>query len=173
MVPKWILWLWWIWRGSGRFSNMSASRRGKKMSWNTWRFPHDMLVSTLWPHTKTNRKNFTSGNSRVFSSLDGFFLKFITFFPVAGGSFFLNLVQLKGQGGRFKMTLPETGEFASKHKPPTIVFQASIFRCELAVGFREGYTPFATHLSNEKYPGWLGYVRDYATQLYGHLNKPL
>ena len=41
------------------------------------------------------------------------------FISEAGGSFFLNLMQLKGKGGRFKMTLPETEEFASKNKPPT------------------------------------------------------
>ena len=29
------------------------------------------------------------------------------------------------------------------------------------------------HLSNEQNPGWLGYVGDYATQLYGEYDKPL
>ena len=28
-------------------------------------------------------------------------------------------------------------------------------------------------LSNENYPGWLGYVGDYTTQLYGDFNKPI
>ena len=28
-------------------------------------------------------------------------------------------------------------------------------------------------LSNEKNPGWLGYLGDYTTQLYGDYNKPL
>ena len=28
-------------------------------------------------------------------------------------------------------------------------------------------------LSNEKNPGWLGYTRDYTTQLYRDYNKPL
>ena len=30
-----------------------------------------------------------------------------------------------------------------------------------------------TELSNEKYLGWLGYIGDYTTQLYGDYNKPL
>ena len=35
---------------------------------------------------------------------------------------------------------------------------------------------FFLHLSNEKKPGWLGYIGDYTTQLYmlyGDYNKPL
>ena len=36
---------------------------GEIKQWNTWRFPHHMLVSTLWAHTKRYRKNFTFGNS--------------------------------------------------------------------------------------------------------------
>ena len=28
------------------------------------------------------------------------------------------------------------------------------------------------HLSHEKNPGWLGYIGDYTTQLYGDYNKP-
>ena len=31
----------------------------------------------------------------------------------------------------------------------------------------------AAHVSNEKKPGWLGYIRDYTTQLYRDYNKPL
>ena len=31
----------------------------------------------------------------------------------------------------------------------------------------------AKHLSNEKSSGWLGYIGDYTTQLYGDYNKPL
>ena len=29
------------------------------------------------------------------------------------------------------------------------------------------------HVSHEKNPGWLGYIRDYTTQLYRDYNKPL
>ena len=29
------------------------------------------------------------------------------------------------------------------------------------------------HMSHEKSPGWLGYIGDYTTQLYGDYNKPL
>ena len=29
------------------------------------------------------------------------------------------------------------------------------------------------YLSNEKNPGWLGYIEDYTTQLYRDMNKPL
>ena len=29
------------------------------------------------------------------------------------------------------------------------------------------------HISQEKNPGWLGYIGDYTTQLYGDYNKPL
>jgi len=29
------------------------------------------------------------------------------------------------------------------------------------------------HLSHEKYPGWLGYIGHYTTQLYRDYNKPL
>ena len=29
------------------------------------------------------------------------------------------------------------------------------------------------HVSNEKNPGWLVYIGDYTTQLYGDCNKPL
>ena len=29
------------------------------------------------------------------------------------------------------------------------------------------------HMSHEKNPGWLGYIGDYTTQLYGDYNKPL
>ncbi len=29
------------------------------------------------------------------------------------------------------------------------------------------------HMSNEKNPGWLGYMGDYTTQLYKDYNKPL
>ena len=28
-------------------------------------------------------------------------------------------------------------------------------------------------MSNETKPGWLGYIRDYTTQLYGDYNKPI
>ena len=31
----------------------------------------------------------------------------------------------------------------------------------------------AVHLSQEKNPGWLGYIGDYTTQLYRDYNKPL
>ena len=32
---------------------------------------------------------------------------------------------------------------------------------------------FKTNMSHEKNPGWLGYIRDYTTQLYRDYNKPL
>ena len=35
------------------------------------------------------------------------------------------------------------------------------------------YKPWKGHLSNEKNPGWLGYIGDYTTQLYRDYNKPL
>ena len=31
----------------------------------------------------------------------------------------------------------------------------------------------AREMSNEKNPGWVGYIGDYTTQLYRYYNKPL
>ena len=31
----------------------------------------------------------------------------------------------------------------------------------------------SSHMSNAKYPGCLGYIGDYTTQLYGDFNEPL
>ena len=31
----------------------------------------------------------------------------------------------------------------------------------------------ASSMSNEKHPGWLGYIGDYTTQVYRDYNKPL
>ena len=55
----------------------------------------------------------------------------------------------------------------------TLVFKLS--PCEdrclelsyVSVGFTD------LHLSNEKHPGWLGYIGEYTTQLYREYNKPL
>ena len=41
---------------------------------------------------------------------------------------------------------------------------------EEAMGDKNGLN---SHLSNEKNLGWLGYIRDYTTQLYRDYNKPL
>ena len=35
------------------------------------------------------------------------------------------------------------------------------------------FNQFLFHLSNEKKPGWLGYIGDYTLQLYRDYNKPL
>ena len=40
----------------------------------------------------------------------------------------------------------------------------------------QGFSNFfeeISQMSNEKSPGWLGYVGDYTTQLYRDYNKPL
>ena len=37
----------------------------------------------------------------------------------------------------------------------------------------DGRHPGLVDMSHEENPGWLGYIGDYTTQLYGDYNKPL
>ena len=38
--------------------------------------------------------------------------------------------------------------------------------------FNRWHSPKETRSSEKRAPGWLGYIRDYTTQLYGDYNKP-
>ena len=40
-------------------------------------------------------------------------------------------------------------------------------------GLKDAMEMHCNHLSNEKNPGWLGYIGDYTTQLYRDYYKPL
>ena len=40
-------------------------------------------------------------------------------------------------------------------------------------GWKQNKKSTNPHLSNEENLGWLGYIGDYTTQLYGDYNKPL
>ena len=65
------------------------------------------------------------------------------FISEAGGSFFLNLMQLKGKGGRFKMTLPETDVRSPlKISPPNNRLPSIHFQVQTCCWFQGGLYTF-------------------------------
>ncbi len=62
-----------------------------------------------------------------------------------------------------KMVLTTNGCFQNMH----------IFLAQLVTTHHNLKTLCECHMSNEKNPGWLGYIGDYTTQLYRDYNTPL